>query len=36
MRAPRRVLSLLIYAHSLDLHVPGQTVRRLFEKVYGS
>ena len=36
MRAPRRVLSLLIYAHSLDLHVPAQTVRRLFEKVYGS
>jgi predicted nucleotidyltransferase len=36
LKAPRRVLSLLIYAHSLDLHVPTATVRRLFEKVYGS
>ena len=36
LRAPRRVLSLLIYAHSLDLHVPTGTVRRLFERVYGA
>jgi predicted nucleotidyltransferase len=36
LRAPHRVLSLLIYAHSLDLYVPATTVRRLFEKVYCS
>ncbi len=35
LRAPRRVLSLLVYAHSLDLYVPMGTIRRLFEKVYG-
>lgn len=35
MRAPRRVLSLLIYAHSLDMMVPNAVVRRLFDKVYG-
>lgn len=34
-RAPRRVLSLLIYAHSLDLHVPNRVIRELFELVYG-
>src|SRR5690606_27309968 len=35
-RAPRRVLSLLIYAHSLDLMVPNQVIRELFAKVYES
>jgi hypothetical protein len=35
-RAPRRVLSLLIYAHSLDMLVPNQVIRRLFEKIYAS
>ncbi len=35
LRAPRRVLSLLIYAHSLDLFVPNEIIRRLFEDVYG-
>lgn len=34
-RAPRRVLSLLIYAHSLDLHVPNRVIRDLFEQLYG-
>lgn len=34
-RAPRRVLSLLVYAHSLDLHVPNRVIRALFEEVYG-
>jgi predicted nucleotidyltransferase len=36
LKAPRRVLSLLIYAHSIDLHVPSSTIRRLFERVYHS
>ena len=36
LRAPRRVLSLLIYAHSLDLYVPNEVIRTLFEHVYGS
>lgn len=34
-RAPRRVLSLLTYAHSVDLLVPNRVIRELFEKVYG-
>jgi hypothetical protein len=34
-RAPRRVLSLLVYAHSLDLHVPNKVIRELFEQLYG-
>jgi predicted nucleotidyltransferase len=34
LRAPRRVLSLLIYAHSLDLFVPNHVIRFLFEHVY--
>jgi predicted nucleotidyltransferase len=34
LRAPRRVLSLLIYAHSLDLFVPNEVIRFLFEHVY--
>jgi hypothetical protein len=33
-RAPRRVLSLLLYAHSIDLSVPNGVIRRLFAKVY--
>lgn len=36
IRAPRRVLSLLIYAHSLDLLVPNGTIHRLYEQIYGS
>jgi predicted nucleotidyltransferase len=35
-RAPRRVLSLLLYAHSLDLTVPNHVVRELFHDVYES
>lgn len=35
LRAPRRVLSLLVYAHSLDLYVPNEVIRHLFEHVYG-
>lgn len=34
-KAPRRLLSLLIYAHSIDLVVPNRVVRELFERVYG-
>ena len=34
-RGPRRVLSLLIYAHSRDLHVPNRVIRQLFEQIYG-
>lgn len=33
-RAPRRVLSLLVYAHSLDLLVPNRVIRALVEQVY--
>jgi hypothetical protein len=36
MRAPRRVLSLLLYAHSSDLAVPNRVVRALFDRVYES
>jgi hypothetical protein len=32
---PRRVLALLIYAQSVDLPVPEEPLRRLFELVYG-
>lgn len=35
-RAPRRVLSLLIYAHSKDLSVPNDMIRELFREVYES
>ena len=35
LRAPRRVLSLLVYAHSLDLYVPNEAIRFLFEHLYG-
>lgn len=34
-RSPRRLLSLLIYAHSIDLMVPHRVIRALFERVYG-
>lgn len=33
-RAPRRVLSLLVYAHSLDLMVPNTIIRRLYHDLY--
>lgn len=35
-RAPRRVLSLLVYAQSLDKYVPNEVIRRLFIKVYST
>jgi predicted nucleotidyltransferase len=35
-RAPRRVLALLIYAHSLDLSVPNRVIANLFRAVYES
>jgi predicted nucleotidyltransferase len=35
-RAPRRVLSLLTYAHSVDLPVPNRVIRALFDQVYNS
>lgn len=35
-QAPRRVLSLLVYAHSLDIAVPNQVVRELFRDIYES
>lgn len=35
-RAPRRVLSLLVYAHSLDMAVPNQIVCELFREIYES
>lgn len=34
-RAPRRVLSLLIYAHSNDIWVPKEVIDQLFNRVYG-
>ncbi len=36
LRAPRRVLSLLVYAHSLDLYVPNAVIRTLYARVYES
>jgi predicted nucleotidyltransferase len=33
-QAPRRVLSLLVYAHSLDMAVPNYVVRKLYHDVY--
>ncbi len=36
LRAPRRVLSLLVYAHSLDLYVPNRIIRTLYARVYES
>lgn len=35
-RAPRRVLSLLVYAHSLDLDVPNHVIKDLYSRVYES
>ena len=35
-KAPRRVLSLLVYAHSLDMAVPNYVVRTLFQEIYES
>lgn len=35
-QAPRRVLSLLVYAHSLDKSVPNHVVRELFKEIYES
>lgn len=35
-QAPRRVLSLLVYAHSLDMAVPNHVVRTLFREIYES
>jgi len=35
-QAPRRVLSLLVYAHSLDMAVPNYVVRALFRDIYES
>lgn len=34
-RAPRRLLSLLVYAHSIDLAVPNYVVNELYARVYG-
>lgn len=36
VRAPRRVLSLLVYAHSLDLLVPNRVIRALHQRIYES
>ncbi len=33
-RAPRRMLSLLIYAHSVDLAVPNSVIRALYQSTY--
>ena len=35
-QAPRRVLSLLVYAHSLDKTVPNHVVRELYREIYES
>jgi len=35
-QAPRRVLSLLVYAHSLDKNVPNYVVRALYREIYES
>lgn len=35
-KAPRRLLSLLIYAHSIDLSVPNGVIRALFEQTYAT
>jgi predicted nucleotidyltransferase len=34
-KGPRRVLSLLVYATSVDLLVPAEPIRQLYESVYG-
>jgi predicted nucleotidyltransferase len=33
-RVPRRLLSLLVYAHSVDLAVPNEVVKQLYRRVY--
>ncbi len=33
-RAPRRLLSLLVYAHSVDLAVPNEVIKELYRRVY--
>lgn len=35
-RAPRRVLSLLLYAQSVDLTVPNSVIEVLYRRIYGS
>lgn len=35
-QAPRRVLSVLVYAHSLDMAVPNYVVRTLYQQIYES
>jgi hypothetical protein len=35
-KGPRRVLSLLVYATSVDLLVPAEPIRHLYESVFGS
>ncbi len=35
-RAPRRMLSLLVYAQSVDLAVPNGVIRSLYDSIYGS
>jgi hypothetical protein len=36
VRSPRRVLALLVYAHSLDLLVPNRVIRALHHRIYES
>ena len=33
-RAPRRVLSLLVYAQSIDMPVPNRVIRALYDRLY--
>lgn len=35
MKAPRRVLSLLVYAQSIDMYVPNDVIRQLHGQLYG-
>ncbi len=35
LKAPRRVLSLLIYAQSVDTYVPNEVIRQLHSQLYG-
>ena len=35
-RARRRLLSLLLYAQSIDIDVPNRVIRTLFERIYNS
>lgn len=36
LKAPRRVLSLLIYAQSVDTHVPNDVIRQLHAQLFGN